>query len=114
MNINPFELLKNAQKIQEQMGNFQEKLAGLTAAGSSGGGMVEIELNGKLEVISVRIAPEAIEDRDAEMLQDMVKAAFSSAYDKVKEEIAREMGALTGGMNIPGMSAFPGGFPGAS
>ena len=114
MNINPFEILKNAQKIQEQMGSFQEKLAEITATGSSGGGLVEIELNGKLEVISVQISPQAVEDRDAEMLQDLVRAAFSSAYDKIKEEISREMGAMAGGMNIPGMPTFPGGLPGAS
>ncbi|MCL2068186.1 MAG: YbaB/EbfC family nucleoid-associated protein [Treponema sp.] len=111
MNINPFDILKNAQKIQEQMGGFQEKLANITATGSAGGGMVEIDLNGKIEVIAVRIASEAMED--AEMLQDLVMAAFSSGMEKVREAINMEVGAMTGGLNIPGLSGMPG-FPGVS
>ena len=111
MNINPFELLKNAQKIQEQMGDFQEKLAGISATGSSGGGMVEIDLSGKIEVIAVRIAPEAAED--LEMLQDLIMAAFSNGMEKVREVINREVGAIAGGLNIPGLAGLPGaGFPG--
>jgi DNA-binding YbaB/EbfC family protein len=103
MNINPFDFLKNAQKIQEQMSGFQEKLGEITATGASGAGLVEIDLNGRLEVIAVRIAPEAL--TDAEMLQDLIMAAFSDGMAKVKEAIAGEVGSMTGGMNIPG---FPG------
>lgn len=116
MNINPFDILKNAGKIQEQMGTFQEKLGGISATGSSGGGMVEIELSGKMEVLAVRIAPEAMEGGDFEMLQDLVMAAFSSALEKVKEAINGEMGAMAGSLGIPGLSGlpgFPGAFPGA-
>ena len=111
MNINPFDILKNAQKIQEQMGEFQEKLGTLSATGSAGGGMVEIDLNGKFEVCAVRIMPEAIEDRDSQMLQDLIMAAFANAVEKIKEEINKEMSAITGGLNIPGLPGFPGGFP---
>ncbi|MDR0624586.1 MAG: YbaB/EbfC family nucleoid-associated protein [Treponema sp.] len=111
MNINPFDILKNAQKIQEQMAVFQEKLAGIVVTGSAGGGMVEIDLNGKIEMLAVRISPDAAEDRD--MLQDLVTAAFNAAMEKVREAINREMGALTGGLGLPpGMSGVPGfGFP---
>jgi DNA-binding YbaB/EbfC family protein len=112
MNINPFDLLKNAQKIQEQMGAFQEKLSGICATGSAGGGMVEIDLNGRIELIAVRIAPEAMEGGDTEMLQDLVIAAFSSALEKTRERISREMGVMSGGLNIPGLTGFPG-MPGA-
>jgi DNA-binding YbaB/EbfC family protein len=108
MNINPFDILKNTQKLQEQMGVFQEKLGLISATGSAGGGMVEIELNGRLEVLAVRIAPEMMEGGDTEMLQDLVMAAFSSGLEKVKETISREMGAMAGGMGIPGLSGFPG------
>jgi DNA-binding YbaB/EbfC family protein len=101
MDINPFDILKNAKKIQEQMGAFQEKLGLLKVTGSSGGGMVEIEINGRMELQEVRIAPEIMEDR--EMLQDLVAAAFNSAIGKIKEEVNREMGALAG---------LPGGIPG--
>ncbi|MDR1318385.1 MAG: YbaB/EbfC family nucleoid-associated protein [Treponema sp.] len=117
MNINPFDLLKNAEKIQEQMSFFQEKLGSINTTGSSGGGMVEIDLNGKIEVIAVRIAPEAMEGGDTEMLQDLIMAAFANALEKVREEINREMGAMAGSLGIagiPGMPGCPGGFPGVS
>jgi DNA-binding YbaB/EbfC family protein len=116
MNINPFDILKNAQKIQEQMGAIQEKLSTVTATGSAGGGMVEVELNGKMEVIAVRISPEALDPKDVEMLQDLVMAAFSNGLEKIREAINQEVGALAGGLGIsgvPGMPGFPGaGFPG--
>jgi DNA-binding YbaB/EbfC family protein len=101
MNINPFDLMK-------QMGTFQEKLAFIQATGSSGGGMVEIDLNGKLEVLDVRIAKEAVEDGDTEMLEDLITAAFSNALEKTKEAISREAGAMAGGLNIPGLSGLMG------
>ena len=107
MNINPFDLLKNAQKIQEQMGDFQEKLSGISATGTAGGGMVEIDLNGKMEVIAVRISPVVMSDGDLEMLQDLITAAFSNAIEKIKEVISREVGSMTGGLNIPGLPGFP-------
>jgi DNA-binding YbaB/EbfC family protein len=113
MNINPLDILKNAQKIQEQMGAFQEKLVSISATGSAGGGMVEIDLNGKIEVLAVRIAPEAAEGGDTEMLQDLVTAAFTNALEKIKEAISREMGGLAGGLGIPGLAGIPG-FPGLS
>ena len=103
MNINPFEILKNAGKIQEQMGALQEKLGQIRATGSSGGGMVEIDLNGRMEVQSVRISAEAMEEGDREMLQDLVAAAINSAMEKIREAINREMGAMTG-MSLPGFS----------
>jgi DNA-binding YbaB/EbfC family protein len=109
MNINPFDILKNAQKIQEQMGVFQEKLGTLKVTGSAGGGMVEVDLNGRMELLAVRIAPEAMEDGDREMLQDLAAAAFNSALEKVKEAVNREMGGMIPG-GIPGMSGMPG-FP---
>ena len=95
MNMNPFDILKNAQKIQEQMGAFQEKLGGIKITGSAGGGMTEIDMNGKMEVLAVRIAQEAMEDRD--MLQDLVTAAFNNALEKIREEVNHEMGGM-----IPG------------
>jgi len=104
MNINPFDLLKNAQKMQEQMSDFQEKLANITATGAAGGGLVEIDLNGKLELIAVRIAPEAMEGSDTEMLQDLILASFNDGMAKVKDQIGSEVGAMTG-INIPGFPA---------
>ena len=109
MNINPFDILKNAQKIQEQMGAFQEKLGNIRISGSAGGGMVEIDLNGKMEVLAVRISSDAMEDR--EMLQDVIAAAFNNAMEKVREEVNREMGTMLPG-GIQGFSGM-GGFPGS-
>ena len=110
MNINPFDILKNAQKIQEQMGDFQEKLGSIAVTGSAGGGMIQIDLNGRMEVLAVRIAPEAMEGGDREMFQDLIIAAFNSALEKVREAISREMGGMfPGGIpGIPGMGGMPG------
>jgi DNA-binding YbaB/EbfC family protein len=101
MTINPLDILKNAQKIQEQMGSFQEKLAEFSETGSAGGGMVEIEINGKMEVLAVRISPEAVDPNDIEMLQDLTAAAIASALEKISARIKSEMGALAGGMGFP-------------
>jgi DNA-binding YbaB/EbfC family protein len=101
MNINPFDILKNAQKIQEQMSVFQEKLGTIVVTGSSGGGMAEIDMNGRMEVVAVRIAPEAVNPDEVALLQDLVKAAFSDAMEKTREAIRSEMGSMTGGMGLP-------------
>jgi DNA-binding YbaB/EbfC family protein len=111
MNINPFDILKNAQKIQEQMGSFQEKLGSVTVTGSAGGGMVELDMNGRMEILDLRILPEVVDPKDIEMLRDLIIAAYTSATEKVKEAVSGEMGALAGGMGLP--PGFPGfGFPG--
>jgi len=107
MNINPFDLLKNAQAIQEQMGSFQEKLGNLKVSGSAGGGMAEVDMNGKLEVLAIRIAPEVVDPAEIGLLQDLIKAAFTDASEKVREAIRQEMSAMTGGMSLPpGMMGF--------
>lgn len=103
MNINPFDILKNAQKLQEQMGSFQEKLGEITETGSAGGGMVEVELNGRMEVIAVRISPEVVDPSDITMLQDLTAAAIEAAMEKVKERVKKEMGVFAGGMGIPSL-----------
>jgi DNA-binding YbaB/EbfC family protein len=101
MTINPLDILKNAQKLQEQMGSFQEKLAGFSETGSAGGGMVEVEINGKMEVLAVRISPEVVDPNDIEMLQDLCAAAVASALEKIGGRIKTEMGFLA--MGIPGV-----------
>ena len=113
MNINPFDILKNAQKIQEQMGAFQEKLGDIRITGTAGGGMAEIDMNGKMEVLAVRFSPEAMEGEDRELLQDLVTAAFNNAIEKIRDAINQEMGSLLpDGMFPGGMPGFPGNFPG--
>ena len=117
MTINPFDILKNAQKIQEQMGSFQEKLGGITVTGSSGGGMVQIDLSGRLEVLRVSIEKEVVDPDDTQLLADLFQAALTNALDKVRETVQEEMKAATGMLNIPGLGNLGGmggipGFPG--
>lgn len=101
MNINPFDILKNAQKIQEQMGAMQEKLGQIVVTGSAGGGMAEIDMNGRLEVVAVRLASEAVDPSDIGLLQDLVKAAFTDAAEKARQAIQGEMASMTGGLGLP-------------
>jgi DNA-binding YbaB/EbfC family protein len=108
MNLNPFDLMKNAQKMQEQLQVMQGKLSEITAKGSSGGGMVEVELNGRMELLSVQIHDQAL--TDAAMAGDLIVAAHSVAMEKVRESIAREMRSLYAEMGIP-EGLMSGGFP---
>jgi len=109
MNINPFDILKNAQKIQDQMGDFQQKLGGIQVTGSAGGGMVEIDMNGRMEVQTVRIAKEVMGESDKEMLEDLVAAALTNAMERIREAIASELGGMIPqGMGLPGFPGIPG------
>jgi len=101
MNINPFDLMKNFQKIQEQFGSVQDKLGSIRVLGSSGGGMVEVEITGKMEVLAVRIKPEAVDPADVTMLEDLIAAALTQALEKIRETIAGEIGSIAGGIDIP-------------
>ena len=100
MNINPFDLLKNAGKIQEEMSRMQESLQTLVVTGSAGGGMVEIDLNGKLECVAVRIDPTVVDPADITMLQDLIRAAFSDAHEKARTAIQSRMGPMAGAMGL--------------
>jgi nucleoid-associated protein EbfC len=99
--MNPMDLLKNFQNIQSRMGEMQERLKTVTVSGTSGGGMVVIEINGQMEVTGVTISPEAVDPDDIGMLQDLIFAAFSDASAKIKEKMKDEMSSLTGGMDLP-------------
>jgi DNA-binding YbaB/EbfC family protein len=101
MAMNPFDLMKQFGNIQERMGEVQERLRRITVTGSAGGGMVEIELNGQMELQQVKISPEAVDPADIPMLQDLVRAAFSDGMLKLKEKIREEVSTLTGGLPIP-------------
>ena len=98
--MNPKQLMKQVQQMQEQM---QRKMAELRVEGSAGGGMVKATMNGSKELLSVAIDKEAVDPNDVEMLQDLVVAAVNEASRKVDEEMQSSLGAMTGGMNIPGM-----------
>ena len=97
MNIK--QLMKQAQQMQEQM---QRQMATINVEGTAGGGMVKVAMNGNKEVLSVTIDKEAVDPDDVDMLQDLVKAAVNEAARKVDEEMQSSVGAMTGGMKIPG------------
>ncbi|MCK9285960.1 MAG: YbaB/EbfC family nucleoid-associated protein [Sphaerochaetaceae bacterium] len=104
--MNPFELFKNMQSVQQQMQNMQAKLAHITATGSSGGGMVEVSVNGKMEVLSIKISPEAVDPEDIPTLEVLVAGAFNAAMQNIQEQLKSEASSLTGGLNLP--TDFPG------
>ncbi len=96
-------MLKQAQKIQAQLARVQEEMAQKTIEASSGGGMVSVVVNGKQEVISIKIEREVINPEDIDMLQDLILAAVNEGIRKSQEMVSEEMRKLTGGLNIPGL-----------
>jgi len=98
--MNPKNLMKQVQQMQEQM---QRKMQELTVEGSAGGGMVKATMNGSKELLGVTIDKEAVDPNDVEMLQDLVVAAVNEASRKVDEEMQSSVSAMTGGMKIPGL-----------
>jgi DNA-binding YbaB/EbfC family protein len=98
--MNPKQLMKQVQQMQEQM---QQRMGELRVEGSAGGGMVKAAMNGHKELLSVTIDKEAVDPNDIDMLQDLVVAAVNEASRKVDEEMQGQLGAMTGGMKIPGL-----------
>lgn len=96
------DILKNAQKIKAEMDRLQAEAAAKTVEGSAGGGMVTVVANGKGEILSVKIDPEAAKE-DIEMLQDLVMAAVNDALRKTRELLSQEISRLTGGFGLPGL-----------
>lgn len=96
-------LFKQAQELQEKLKKFQEDLVNKEAVGSAGGDMVQVTVNGKHEVLDIKIAKEVVNPEDIEMLQDLVMAAINDAMHKIDEVIKMEMAKITGGLNIPGL-----------
>ena len=97
------QLARQAQKLQQQMTQMQEQLDAREFEVTSGGGMVTARVNGKRELLSLTIKPEAVDPDDVEMLEDMVLAAVNEALRTAAETVEREMGKLTGGMGMPGL-----------
>jgi DNA-binding YbaB/EbfC family protein len=96
-------ILKQAQQMHAKIAQLQEEMAAKTVEGSSGGGMVNIVMNGKQEILSVRIDPEVVNREDIEMLQDLIAAAVNEAIRKSQEMMTEEMKKITGGLSIPGL-----------
>lgn len=97
------DLMKQAQKMQAEMGKIQEESKKKTVEASAGGGMVVVFANGANEIISIKIEKDVVNPEDIDMLQDLVTAAVNEALRLAQQMVADDMGKLTGGMNIPGM-----------
>ena len=101
MAMNPLQLMKQAQELQERL---KKEMTSMTVEASSGGGMVNVVVNGHKHVLKVTIDPEIVSKDDVQMLQDLITAAINDAIRKVDEELKRKVGGLMGGLNLPGFS----------
>ncbi|MEK7216638.1 MAG: YbaB/EbfC family nucleoid-associated protein [Chloroflexota bacterium] len=97
------DLMRQAQQLQARMVKMQEELGSETVEGTAGGGVVTVVVNGHQVLQSVKIQPEAVDPSDVEMLEDLVLAATNEALEKAREMASQRMGALTGGLRIPGL-----------
>ena len=96
-------MIKQAQKMQEDMANLQADLEQREYSGTSGGGAVNVTVDGKHKITKLTIAPEIIDPADAEMLEDLITVAVNAAIEQAITTAENEMGAITGGLNLPGM-----------
>jgi len=97
------QLARQAQKLQQQMTKMQEEIEAREFEATAGGGMCTAKVNGKKEVLSIEIKPEAVDPDDIEMLQDLVLAAVNEALRNAGDTMEREMGKFTGGFGMPGL-----------
>jgi len=102
--VNFGKMMKQAQQMQAKMAEVQEQLKGETVDASAGGGMVRVTMTGDMQVQSVKIDPTAVDPDDVELLEDMITAAFNEAIRSAQEVANTKMAAITGGMNIPGLT----------
>ena len=101
MTTNLGQMMKQAQEMQAKLVAVQERLATIEVGGTSGGGMVDVTLNGKGEMRRVRIDPSLVNGGEAGMIEDLVVAAFNDAKAKLDARVAQEMAKVTGGLNLP-------------
>ena len=99
MSINP----RMIQEMQNRLMKAQEELAAAEVEGSAGGGMVTATVNGAKQVLAIKIAPDAVDPSDVELLEDMILAALNDAMNNAEALAAEKLGGLTGGIKIPGL-----------
>jgi len=97
------DLMKQAQKMQQEITRIQEETRKKTVEASAGGGMVTVTANGAMEIVSIKIEPEVVNPEDIEMLQDLILAATNEALRRAQQMVSEEMSKITGGLNIPGL-----------
>jgi nucleoid-associated protein EbfC len=98
--MNPLQMMKQAQQLQERL---QKEMSALTVEGVAGGGMVTVVVNGHKHVQKLTIDPEAVSKDDVEMLQDLIVAAVNDALRKVDDELKNKVGNMIGGLGLPGL-----------
>ncbi len=96
-------MLRQAQKMQEDMAALQSELEGREYDVTAGGGVVEIKINGKKEILSIKISPDIVDPDDIETLEDILTAAVNESIKKVEETASAEMQKITGSLQLPGM-----------
>jgi DNA-binding YbaB/EbfC family protein len=102
------DLMKNAGKLRESMEKATEALGQVHVDGTAGGGVVSAKVNGRLELVSIRIDPKLLADGDAELLEDLVLAAVNQGLVKAREAAAQSISSLAGGLPIPGLAGLLG------
>jgi nucleoid-associated protein EbfC len=98
--MNPLQMMKQAQQLQERM---QQEMSSLRVEGAAGGGMVTVVVNGHKHLQSLKIDPESVAKDDVEMLQDLIMAAVNDALRKVDEELKNKVGGIMSGLGLPGL-----------
>ena len=98
--MNPLQMMKQAQQLQERV---QQEMSTLRVEGAAGGGMVTVVVNGHKHLQSLKIDPETVSKDDVEMLQDLIMAAVNDALRKVDEELKNKVGGLMSGLGLPGL-----------
>lgn len=96
-------VIKQAQKMQEEMERVQQETEEQEVEAASGGGAVKVVVNGKKELVSIKLDPDAVDPDDVETLEDLIMAAVNEAVKKADAVMEERMGAITGGLNIPGL-----------
>ncbi|MBQ9945708.1 MAG: YbaB/EbfC family nucleoid-associated protein [Clostridia bacterium] len=102
-NMSRNDMMAKVQKMQEDMANKQAEVENSEFSASAGGGAVEVKVNGKHEILSVKMQPEVVDPEDIDMLEDLIIASLNEAIRKANEAMEREMSSVTGGLNIPGL-----------
>jgi DNA-binding YbaB/EbfC family protein len=105
--MNIMKMMKQAQELQGKMQQMQEELASLQVEGQSGGGLVKVTLNGKMEARGIKIDPSLLKPEDAEVVEDLILAAFQDAKGKAEAAMQQKMQEVTGGLPLPpGLNLF--------
>jgi len=103
MTMNPFDLVKNAKDLQNQLAKLQIEIEDIEVEGSSGGGLVRLTLNGQFNMVTLQLDPIVVDNRDIPMLQDLIRSAHADAVEKMKEVLKTKLGplaALSGGLPL--------------